>query len=115
MDTPIFAFPVLICQWLYAYSVALPFGAQNFSLPMKIGTYKKKTLKIDPQVLKISLAVGKLPTPGSDLCKKPAHLPADFQPNAATTEDNLARRLIELPAQRLHRVLGTDASSHPGP
>jgi hypothetical protein len=35
-------------------SVALPFGAHNFSHSMKIGTYKKKTLKIDPQVLKIS-------------------------------------------------------------
>jgi hypothetical protein len=34
--------------------VALPFGAHNFSHSMKIGTYKKKTLKIDPQVLKIS-------------------------------------------------------------
>jgi hypothetical protein len=54
MDTPIFAFPILICQWFYAISVALPFGAQNFSPPMKIGTYKNKTLKIDPQVSKIS-------------------------------------------------------------
>ncbi|RPJ11382.1 MAG: hypothetical protein EHM37_11150 [Deltaproteobacteria bacterium] len=54
MDTPLFAFQVLICQWFYAISVALPFGAQNFSHSMKIGTYKKKTLKIDPQVLKIS-------------------------------------------------------------
>jgi hypothetical protein len=55
VDTPLFAFQVLICQWFYAISVALPFGAQNFSHSMKIGTYKKKTLKIDPQVLKISL------------------------------------------------------------
>ena len=54
MDTPLFAVQVLICQWFYAISVALPFGAQNFSHSMKIGTYKKKTLKIDPQVLKIS-------------------------------------------------------------
>jgi hypothetical protein len=55
VDTPLFAFQVLICQWFYASSVALPFGAQNFSHSMKIGTYKKKMLKIDPQVLKISL------------------------------------------------------------
>jgi hypothetical protein len=55
VDTPLFAFTGLICQWFYAISVALPFGAQNFSHSMKIGTYKKKTLKIDPQVLKISL------------------------------------------------------------
>jgi hypothetical protein len=56
VDTPLFAFQVLICQWFYAISVALPFGAQNFSHSMKIGTYKKKTLKIDPQVLKISIS-----------------------------------------------------------
>jgi hypothetical protein len=54
VDTPLFAFQVLVCQWFYAMSVALPFGAHNFSHSMKIGTYKKKTLKIDPQVLKIS-------------------------------------------------------------
>ena len=59
MDTPLFAFQVLICQWFYAISVALPFGAQNFSHSMKIGTYKKKTLKIDPQVLKISYVVNR--------------------------------------------------------
>jgi hypothetical protein len=55
VDTPLFAFQVLICQWFYAISVALPFGAQNSSHSMKIGTYKNKTLKIDPQLLKISL------------------------------------------------------------
>ena len=55
-------------------------------------------------LFRITLTVGKLPTPSSDLGKKPAHLSADFQPNAATTEYNLARRLIELPAQRLHLV-----------
>jgi len=47
---------MLICQWFYAIPVALPFEAQNFSPSMKIGTYKKKTLKIDHQVLKKSLA-----------------------------------------------------------
>jgi len=46
---------MLICQWFYAIPVALPFEAQNFSPSMKIGTYKKKTLKIDHQVLKKSL------------------------------------------------------------
>jgi hypothetical protein len=55
VDTPLFAFKILICQWFYAISVALPFGAQNFSHSMKIGTYRKKTLKIDHQVLKKSL------------------------------------------------------------
>ena len=56
MDTPIFACQILICQWFYAISVALPFGAQNFSPSMKIGTCRKKTLKIDHQVLKKSQA-----------------------------------------------------------
>jgi hypothetical protein len=51
MDTPIFVCQMLICQWVYAISVALPFGVQNFAPSMKIGTYRKKTLKIDHQVL----------------------------------------------------------------
>ena len=57
MDTPILEFQILICQWFYAISVALPFGAQSFSPSMKIGTYRKKTLKIDHQVLKKSMKI----------------------------------------------------------
>jgi hypothetical protein len=82
MDTPLFAFQILICQWFYSISVALPFGAQNFSHSMKIGTYRKKTLKIDHQVLKKSQAVD-----------QPSHSyalhPGPDQRNDLTTEEKL--------------------------
>ncbi|MDO8942317.1 MAG: hypothetical protein Q7U75_03990, partial [Desulfobacterales bacterium] len=47
---------------------------------------------------RFDLAVGKLPTPGSDLSKKAAHMPAHFQPDAAPMENNLAAMVSWLEA-----------------
>jgi hypothetical protein len=79
MDTPIIAFAILICQCFYAISVALPLRAQIFSPLMKIGTYKKKLLKIDPHLSKISFMITRT------ICR--------FTLNGRTISANISHRL----------------------